>query len=726
MADQPAPRLTLGDLANRVLAADSGERARLLAQLARGARAAEQISAIAERFLGGGKVGQRVFLEWVTRIRGEVPPAVLTQARSLIADRSIPVNVRVAATARVLRATPDTPESVRAVIRPLMAGLSPLRGLERLRQLEHHLEKSRGLDALIERRERRVKLDCPRCGVRLRRMEMVRHLWFEHGMLLERGKVRGAERQVAELVEEYTKSHDTSALDRAALLTDPPALRAWAADSDPSAEDTALLLNQAEGRQAGLCPGCFSELPEAVPPLPPPLTLSRGRIAGDGYVVEVGGAEWFRTLTVASPTAVFRSGPDRGQLLGPRGAASLAAGVVALATIATAALISPTVVNPLTLVFRAVLGAALLYGVVYFFRKPLLPPTERAINAAWTVLARRVLRKASGSAAVTRFLTRLCRTSFGRGDPVERAGVLGQIVDKAAAVSNDSVPDLELLAAASVLQVDDAARHGRDRVAGIAGVAAAGFRDERLFEFAEYVTSCFLDRKPGPEAGELGRLRTLLLAAAFDAGIKPRLLVDLWAVAPNLRRAMAVEPLHRLGLLYGLWSIRPSRQWERVAPADAVFDLCRVAPNISGRLLVAFPDLLLHHRPDPAVEEELGPVLVCCRGVVVGGMMASDPDSRIEVVKGGMFGGGYELLYGPHRLRLSRRPPQDFVETVRAWLRFRATALLPYIDSYLTPASPAVVDRVLAPFSLRCRRCGVISAVAVGKVGTPRGAKGRP
>ena len=37
--------------------------------------------------------------------------------------------------------------------------------------------------------------------------------------------------------------------------------------------------------------------------------------------------------------------------------------------------------------------------------------------------------------------------------------------------------------------------------------------------------------------------------------------------------AMAVEPAHRLGLLYGLWQIRSVRKWEQIAPADTAFEL---------------------------------------------------------------------------------------------------------------------------------------------------------
>jgi hypothetical protein len=623
--------------------------------------------------------------------------------------------VRVAAAARVVRSLPDRPEAVRPVARALTARLSPLRKLERLRQLQHQLEKSRGLDALIERREQRVKVDCPRCHVRLPRMAMVVHLWQAHGLLMEHGKVRSPRRTMEELKAAHAATRDTTVLDRTSLLADPPALRAWAAASEPAPDDVAVLGAAAEEHGAGLCPGCLAEVPAAVPPLPPPLTLSGGRLTGDGYVVEVGGAEWFRTLTVATPTQTLRSGPDGNLSLGPRGVATLSAAAVLLLAVAHGLFLRHPLVSHIPAVLWLTIIAGIVYAVVWAARKPLPNPADRAVDAAWSVLARRLVKGETG----LQWLTRLCRASVGWGSPVARARVLKQATELAAAGDTDA--HRQLLAAASVLQVEDGSRLGRDRVEGIAALAGAGFRGERPVSHAEYVAEFFLNGDSARDPGDLARFRTLLTAAAFDAGLTPRHLLDLWDVAPSLRRAMAPEPLYRLGLLHAVWQMRPGRRWERVDWADPVFDLCRVAPNLSGRLLRDFPDLLLAHRPEGDVEDQLGPVLICARGVVVGGQVVSDPDAEVDVVKGTRFGGGFELVFGPHRLRLTKRPAGDFTGTLREWLRFRARILLPQLDNYLAAGSKAVAARMLAPFERRCPNCGAASAVAVGKMGVAVG-----
>lgn len=704
---QPAPRLTLGELARLALAAtEPAARVRLAGRLGRAARDADQMAAVADLLLAAGPPGNRLLLEWVARTPGPLPAAVVGKVTPVVAARHVPVAVRVAAAARLVRSVPDRRRSVLPIARAVSGGLPPLRKLERLRQLQHQVEHSRALDRLIDRRELRVKMDCPRCGVRLPRVDMVKHLWHDHGLWLDAGKVRSPQRAAEELQAEFAANSMPEAIDRAAVLAGPAALRCWLATADAPAEEMAPFRAAAAEHAAGLCPGCLAELPAPVPPLPPPLDLADGRLAGDGFAVEVGAA-WVRTLTVRVPDRVLTFGFDRPVRLGPRGAGTLAALPVLVLAFAVAALLPPRVIQPFLVVAWLILVAAAVYGAVWFTRKPLPSADDRAFDVAWAVLARRLAEGTRG----TRFLTRLCRTSAGRGDPVARSAVLSRVVERATATAAESDEALQLLAAARVLQVDDASRLGRDRAAGIAALVADGFTGAQPADFAEHAAAAFLDRTPPPDLAELARLRVLLIGAAFDALMRPRDLLNLWAVAPALRRTMAVEPAHRLGLLYGLWQIRTVRTWEKIGPADTAFELARVAPNLSGRVLRDFPDALLHVRTGNAADD-LGPVLVCARGVVVAGRMTSDPEARVELARGGL-----ELVFGPHRVRLSRRPPDGFVASLRGWLRFRANVLLPFIDGYLEPGPREVADRVLGPFSRKCRRCDTVSAVAVGKVG---------
>ena len=261
-----------------------------------------------------------------------------------------------------------------------------------------------------------------------------------------------------------------------------------------------------------------------------------------------------------------------------------------------------------------------------------------------------------------------------------------------------------------MLQVEDATRFGLDAVGGIAALAALGFIGERSADFAEFVVGAYFARERGD--GEVGRLRVLLLAAAFDAGLVPRDLFDIWAAAPNLKRAMTQEPTHRLALLFGLWRSREARAWHSVGHGDTVFDLARKLPRDAADLLARFPDVLLWHRPERAVEDAIGPVLICARGVAIAGQLGVDPFTSVRLESGGRV-----LIFGRHRIEARGPLPADFPEIARRWLRFRAEWLPTLSEGYLVAGTPDVSQRVLAPFCRRCGSCRAVSAVGCGAVG---------
>jgi predicted RNA-binding Zn-ribbon protein involved in translation (DUF1610 family) len=641
-------------------------------------------------------IEDREFVQATGQARGPVSASDLARLRPLLGERTIPVKLRIQAAARALASLPDTRESVRIIAKPLTAGLSPLRRLERLRQLQHQLETHVSLDALIERREARLKMDCPRCGRRYPRETMVRHLWHEHGLILEDGKVRSPRRTVRELTDEHAASHDTTVLDRTSLVADEAAIRAWVAASDPPGEDVAPLLAAAEENGCGLCSECFAEREPPVPPLPPPMARSQDRLAADGDTIQIHGRDWFPTLTVSTAAKFIHFGPEGS--IGPRGLATLAAAFLLMIAFAITVFGSREWAAPGVIV-RFLLCAAAVYGLIRALRVSTRRSEDRLVDAAWMHLV--PVRLAGNHSS--RSLTRVCRSSLGRGDPAERAALVKEVLERAAAEG-----DLQLLAAASILQASDRARMGHDHASAVAAPIAEAIRGERSTAFAELAAECYLASEPPPPAPERARIRVLLLEAAFEAGFSPRDLNELWIAAPRLRALMGVEPLHRLALLHGVAKMQPDRGWERIARAESVFELCRSAPNIGGRLLAEFPDLLLCHRPDPDTEAQLGPVLICTRGIAVGGRMLADPQTEVSLEKAG---GRIELVFGPHRFPLERQPIGDLPGVIREWLRFRAWALLPLLDNYLLAGSPAITARVLKPFRTRCPQCGTSATI---------------
>ena len=223
-----------------------------------------------------------VLAQLVVRLRAAPEaerPAVVVELLPLLTNARVPLAVRLAAAGRALDALPDTPSAVRGVVRAITTGLPLARALHRLRHLQHLTEKATALDALVAQRERKVKMACPRCGMRLPRAEMAKHLWHEHGLALVRGKTRTRARAVAAIRREYAAIGDPALFDRAAEVGGEPAVRVWAAET-ASKEEAFPVCAAARDRGASVCPACFADVPPAVPELPPVLAVANGRPRG--------------------------------------------------------------------------------------------------------------------------------------------------------------------------------------------------------------------------------------------------------------------------------------------------------------------------------------------------------------------------------------------------------------------------------------------------------------
>jgi hypothetical protein len=598
-------------------------------------------------------------------------PAAVEQLLPLLGDSRVPLGVRMAAAALAVESLPDTPEAIRGVVQAVTAGLTPARALHRLIHLQHITDGADALDAAVEAREQKVKLDCPRCGVQLPRAEMAKHLWHDHGGLtLVQGKTRSRAGAVQAIRREYAALGDPALFDRAAGVGGEAAVGAWAAES-ASPEELLPLCAAAGARGVSLCPACLADVPPAAPRLPA-LAVAHGRAAGDGHSAAARGA---------FPPRVIGT-------------------VAALAVLLAFMLVAPLVRGRFPLLAVCFLSlAGFAYLVTLLALWPRRAPGDAAIDAAWRKLAPRLADR--GGAA--RFLTRLCLTSLGRGDPMERARVLGRIIARA----RENPDERQLLAAALVLRVDDGARFGRDLAQGIAELAAEAFNGQQPADFAAFVLEAYLGVPREP--AERARLRVLLYAAAFDAGLTARDVIELCGVSPPVAEAMGLPP-HHAALLYGVWLGRVSRPWAAVGEARTVFELAETAPASAGGLLADEPGALLVCPTDPDAEAELGPLRVTASGVSLGGLTVSDPGEDVRVE-----GGGRELVFGSHLLRLSRSVPATFAADVKAWLRFRAEVLAAYPATHL-PGGGEPASRLLAPFAVNCPSCGTRCATVAGAV----------
>lgn len=669
--------------------------------------------------LAAGPGGHALAVEFTARMPVPVPNGIILLAAPLLAERGVPVQLRLAAAAKLVASLPDRPESIGPVIRSLTAGLSRARTLERLLQLQSRVEKSDALDGIVARTEAAVKYRCPKCRGRFTRPALARHLWRKHRLLYDHGRVREPGPVVEAAVTAAAASRRADGLDRVYFWAnqlyegvEPTQVhQAILSRVGTSPGDLAPLRTAAAEQDAGVCPACHAAVRVPVPPLAPPLVLSGGRLAGDGYLVEVADQLTGRVVRVTGPGGDLYRGPDEGRRFAPRTLAAWVATPFGVLALAAAALAPEGWVRPFWLAVWLSAFAGLVYAAVRLLRPPLPDPADRAVDAAWREIAPRVGR----SAPAVRLLTRLCRTSLGRGGFADRSETVWEMVEQAAVLADKGGVYVQFLAAVRVLQAADATTLGRDWVLGLVNVFDPFIRGELPAAYAEAAAEVLLgaDRFGDREAA---RLRVLVAAAGFETGLTPADFAALAPACPEFTRLLGLGD-DWLRLLYAVWRMRHTRPWEdQVGEAEPVFNFARTAPAASGRALAAVPDALLVARLSGAADQELGAVLVGRKGVTVGGVTVADPDAAVAVGDGR---GGPVLVFGANRIALGRRLPDRVAGVLKGWLWFRAGKIVPAADQADRPGVPDRVRQLLTGAAADCPLCGTRSVMHVGEVGVP-------
>jgi hypothetical protein len=216
-------------------------------------------------------------------------------------------------------------------------------------------------------------------------------------------------------------------------------------------------------------------------------------------------------------------------------------------------------------------------------------------------------------------------------------------------------------------------------------------------------------------AGDRQRLRVWLTASAFAAGLTPADLLAFRRAAPAFAEIVAAGSGDHLRALYAVWIGRNSRPWLLVGPVETILDLVSKSPNAASRILRDRPDALLVPKLGDLIDDELGPAVVCTRGVAVAGEVVADPAAIVTGVR--TRDGGGEFQFGQHRFAVSKRPPDIAESRLRSWLRYRAEDLLPQADALTetqtTPRGKALLVTLLA----RCPLCGTDSVTRIGQMG---------
>jgi predicted RNA-binding Zn-ribbon protein involved in translation (DUF1610 family) len=640
-------------------------------------------------------------LELVARLR-ILEPALAAELRPLLRDRRIPTKVRLAAAVSLVHSA--TPTEANLVLRDFANGFGQGRFLERRDALRKRFKDHRRLfDRFAFRLSIRVPLACPHCGVKLSREAMARHLWDRHHRLLTGRRVRSPWR----LIDHWAAAPGGSTENAYRQL-----LRTVPEDDDAMTE----LRHVVADRGSSLCPHCFAAVVLNFATFPAAtdvaaLNLSHGRLSGHGFIVELTDSLRGPHLRIETPTGGLFNGPEPNPPSGVSVRRLAVVGTVIIAVI-FAGTLAATWALPLTLL---TLLAALWLTIRLRAGEPDDRP-GRIVNHAWRELAPHL--HADGFNPVDAdFLAALATISHRRGDELARDRTLKRaIAVTQAALVNRSAKPTQLIAIQR-LRIADAEAIGGDPVAMLADAVRPCLDGELSPAAADLLLTD--DLFVGWTRGQRARLRVLLVARAFAAGLGVWDLHALGRAAPGLGRVLHADDTDGLARLRLLWDLRPTRPWQQCGPAATVFELAKY-PMLGGQHLETAPDLLLF-QPLPAGGEPVH-LLACGRGLVVGGELIHDwPTPISSRPLPGSKGGGYELRFGSHALQV-RGNVEDLVPKLEAWGTYFFEEFLPWIGNALS-RSEDDAHEPLGSLTVTCPECGKPFVGRRGDLGRPSLAK---
>jgi hypothetical protein len=695
------------------------------------AQRGEAMSALIEAVAAGGRgsrliaglaalprrTARNLALLLAARLPGPLEPGVVVPLRPILADKRVPAEVRLAATAALLRTTGPTGRASLGVLRALTAGTGKARAMKRLRQLELRTGRLPVLDKLYARLRQRLRMRCPRCSIQLRRPEMSKHLWEQHQLVLDGERVREPWKLIDLWIQRYRVDGDVTYLARCQTLAEQldgeagllRVFRVFLAQGIDHREGRQILCDEAERRGSCLCPRCFAWVPAPDESPARPLTVSHGRLAAPGYSVEVSDHGFVSHLDIEVPGMVVYRGPEPLWRLTRSGATLLFVGPPVVTALGLAFVLTLLHLDALVPVSATLVLALVVSFLVRLRWRPRTDLVDRAVHYAWTLLVPWLHREAF-SVADAEFAASLALTSIDRGQPDARARTLEHLLtvtEKAGALGTASFSHLAMLWR---LAAEDARTRGHDPVRWVLTQVGRCFEGKLPLSFAQHLLADWESNCWG--GANLARLRVLLCDSAFGNGLEVGDLTDLGRVVPALADAMQVEDVSGLLQLRLLWSLRASQPWERCGEALSVF---QVAENATSELLAEFPDLLLVDLDQPEV-------FLTSRGVVFRDILFTGvPVVREVYRRRSVFGVGYELQLDVHRFWFSFAP-QKVLDRLLQWMLWYFHEFLPRLEDVRGWRSPELPRTFQGRDAIACPECRRPLLGRRGEVGVAVGA----
>lgn len=672
------------------------------------------------RLLSEDRHGQRLALEIVLRLPLPLSEEVCRLIQPVMANTKFSTPLRLNVAIQVFRSIEEQSPLLPELLNGLLADLDSSRAVERLRFLLSHMPHHPVLEKRRQELEEKAAIACSKCGVRLQRPEMVVHLWQKHRLLMDGARARDPWKMIEDWLSEYARTGRPELLERSCELgqqldalgglTRVHRLLLAAGLTDDEAREN--LTAQAEGGRASLCPHCYALVPPSHEPLPPPMNLSRGRIAGNGCIVEVSDRYLFTRLFTATNDRILHDGSEPGHGLTRRGLALAQLGPLVLIALALAIFMPPNVLPPLTPVAIVLLAALLLYFRIRQRDDTDGDPAQRAVEHAWEFLAPEMHRPVF-SPDDADFLSRLAVTSIGVGSPDERIKSLERVIK----ITHPQVLRGHIsaghLAALRCLEIDDAIRLDNDPIPILVKELAMCLHGEMPLIYGEQLLEAWPQDARDP--GQRARLRVLLCASAFEHGFEARDLHEFGRVSGLFGQAMGSDDLEALAGLRWLWNHRADRVWQRNGAASTVFDLARYS-TIGGQYLELQPDLLLFQPMSvPGGSRDASePILVAASGVYYRDLVVRNPDVPIEIDH---MDGSYDLVVGKQTLSGFQVEPRLLADRLRGWMRFLVREFRPSAQSLMELVDPDRLRPLLDQKAMNCPECGNSFLAMSGAVG---------
>ena len=663
---------------------------------------------------------------------------LIAPLRGLLLDRRLPVEPQLAALAAMLHTVGGDGPLAEELLQTLVSGLGKAKSIERLRRFELHAGSSPLIEAMCAKLEDRLRMSCPRCGLQRRRRKMIEHLWNEHRLVLDGRRVREPWSLIEEWVDQYCQRQELKLLERCRTL-----VQRLESDEGPrrfhrlllthgiaDEEARRALTEEAAEQHSACCPWCYGLVPVPREVTPLRLNLYRGRLSAGGYRVEVSEGGLLTSLDIVTPEKRLYQGREPGQLLTLRGVLYVFVAPLVFLALLWAFGIVGFGIRPLLPVLVILLLALAVHLLTRWLWRPRVPVGVRARNYAWTMLAPR-LHADGYSLGDSAFLAGLADLSRGDEYTPLRTELLPDLMKRTENALTMGIAPPSHLAALRRLMVEDAVARGADPVPMVVDLLARCFEGRLSLAFAEHLLAGWgSDRRDAAPTGRrdaaptwwtpgnLVRLRVLLCDRAFEAGFEVRSLLDAGSQAPALGDVLGTHNVANLAGLRLLWSLRPTRPWDRCGDPLTVFDLATDPKQAD--LLASYPDLLLwQEEPEwlvaaPGVTEpKPARIFFCVRGVLLQGVLFTETPRVVEVNARWRYN---DLVIGEQRFRSSG--PLDLLALrMERWFRYVFSEFLPALPRVEKWQAPDRLAVLRAWGAIACPECRRLLLPRVGQVG---------